>query len=548
MDALRVIDLILEKESPEERLLNLGDFQSFALRRGIHLPPRETFELWDRWGLLRPVLKVRSECHHHRVLEWLPDRVRYDPVPLAKRARPSKSVIRIYSHWDPVPGSFAELRQDKGRLIDPSSTYFQDWRNFADGNGHARITFWYHPFQIERVREILKANHQEPERPHPTGRVPQAIRRQMKDSEPDFLRAQALVIAIEDFYLPRIRHADWRIGPTACKLTNAESRCAAVLSRIGLSRDDIKKIHWKLSWAWHELNDLGQWHELLRFALHESRRQLRGRLRLAWTYYEWAKMLELFLRDEGAAPLATEEIVEIGAPPNLLTANWRAEDKNPVIGLLRQFGLDPSRRIDLLVEGETEALFIRTWFEENGISLTQAGIELTNYHGLNGLKNDVVYDLMKQSNEQGRTLFLTVDAENDWLAQVTALKENGLIEDVCQLGAAEEAGASDFPAGAFVWQPCFEDANFTREELVDAYLATLERKQPKPHSLPARECLLQRMNEQYEGGQNRWIKALERVAGRSLRKPLIGAELARRFKEVERPITKLLRQVLRHVR
>ena len=101
MDANGVIDILLQKEFPQGRLFNLGDFLSIAEERGVlgRKLGREDFEHWDRLGVLRPVIKIRRSFTYHRVTGYSECAIRYDPEPMAKAPTKGEKVIRIYDEW-----------------------------------------------------------------------------------------------------------------------------------------------------------------------------------------------------------------------------------------------------------------------------------------------------------------------------------------------------------------------------------------------------------------------------------------------------------------
>src|SRR2546425_9193683 len=98
MNANQVAELLLEKEIPQGRLFDLGDFLHFANERSIKGGglERETFEFWDRSKLLRPILKVHSVFSRHLIKERLPHTIRYDPTSLNRRLKKGEEATTLY--------------------------------------------------------------------------------------------------------------------------------------------------------------------------------------------------------------------------------------------------------------------------------------------------------------------------------------------------------------------------------------------------------------------------------------------------------------------
>jgi hypothetical protein len=137
--------------------------------------------------------------------------------------------------------------------------------------------------------------------------------------------------------------------------------------------------------------------------------------------------------------------------------------------------------------------------------------------------------------------------ENNALKALQALVNEKLVNAVHPV--SELRKPRSFPVGGFVWKPCFEDANFTAEELASAWTAAEKRLAGSSGRTISKTELLQNMIKRHPAAGT-WVKALFQVVGKRtpVTKPELAAELARMSGEADCDFVRLIRNVIAHVR
>ena len=194
---------------------------------------------------------------------------------------------------------------------------------------------------------------------------------------------------------------------------------------------------------------------LLRSMPFAQRAKFKGKLQLAYDFYELAEVIRLFLEQGSYDPVLKEwdtrghrdtPWVErvYGSQPEFGSPSFL----RPVI---RHFGLDPAYRVQWLVEGETEEAFIIRYAERLGADI-QEFVSIRNFGGHGELSrklNSVDAALKAASNEQ---CFVTLTFDGD-ISEVRSRVE-GLVRD----GLVNMRFVLN--------EPDFELENFTVEQLV----------------------------------------------------------------------------------
>lgn len=558
-----VIDVVQEKEFPQQRLLDPAQFEKLAKSFGLHVG-YGSLETWDRVGVLHPIYRTRPDME---ILE--------------QEIQPS-----------------AAVREE--RLVWPSAENFIPWadlrrpyaRGYFDPNPS---NIYFHPFQISRLHDIVQSCHQgitfadfacEPSSMDLFQRTfHEELQRsltRLRETEEQYLQELALLLLIEDKYLPdltgwlrgirspdRRRYKEWREAFDA----------DAALRRSGLSVEQVEAMRrdFGIEGELHDPNE--KFYVLLRHMTYDQRQELKNEALLPWFYYGIADMLGRFLED-----------VTGQKQPHVDDLSWPNEWKKRVYGfapqqfdyaarnalpnILRVFGIDPRIKVLFIVEGQSEIAFVKRWCERNGIHLepsretgSQASIYLREYgidilmlQGVSALKNPLIRHYARRSLDEGACIVMAVDAENDAADQLMEWKEKeGLIDDV--FGIERLADAERRPLGGLLWDPCFEETNFTFDELLDAWMVTARSKSGDPVSEQWLHDTADLASRSYcaenKSGMTA-IKLIERIVegeihtGRLSRrervnlfdKPRIAEALAERYWDTDRPIIRLLDQLL----
>lgn len=244
---------------------------------------------------------------------------------------------------------------------------------------------------------------------------------------------------------------------------------ARVLGESGADIDLLRKWHEQLAISAELEDPVAAWRELIRYAPREKRLRFTGAaLRAEETYY-LAELIRRYLeRFHGVTDLPDEDQVRLG--PQVAAYKERLfgkstttdGDRSVFRNVVRQFHLDPQPRFRWLVEGATEAGFIREWARLHHIDLDRAGIELVLLGSASEITSERATTLLKLSRDEQVFAFASIDSDND--------PEHARV-------LRNLANQQLLPAGWLLFQPDFEEGNFSLGELADA--ATLLAGMPE---------------------------------------------------------------------
>lgn len=574
----RVIRLLLKKVLPQHRLLDPMRFQSQASERGLSIHSGD-LETWDRLGILHPLIKVRCPFTYHLITGRQPDgTVQYDPQPLDQESQVGDNVIKVYDTW-----SFGteELRKWQGReeelVICPSAEVFQPWSKLREkdtampGEVIETVGLFYHPYQSFRLRDIHQRCHQVFSwstftLDHEIWQQREGWQRQfledalghLQETEVNFLRRLALLLSIEDRYLPQVRekvtfygfHTD---GINDWYQWTETFHPQEMLQESGLTVEEVKHIRREFAEQGRLIDPNRAWYVLIRHVPYDLRQGLKKEALLAWDYYEVAEMLGLFLKDlTGERQPHVDDLVSwpggewkkniYGVAPG----EFDYQRGNALPGILRHYGLDPRIKVLFVVEGESEIEFIKRWCERQAIDLRVFGIRLLLLGG-DELRSPRTPQHLQHARNEGAITVIAIDEEGEQSYRAEQLKkwvEERLVDKVFNM--SELNNPEVMPIGGMLWKPCFEDANFTFEELLEAWIPTINAKQVK--YVPDKEKLRSAVESVHnlQTGMT-WIKSIDEAHKQlhlPFSKPGIARELADRFSDSNKPIILLLQKVI----
>ncbi len=567
----RLVEALLAKEYPQQSLLNPSNFNSFARKRGIDVSiGNDDFETWDRLEILSPMIKLRRPSSYHLITERLPDGVlRYDPQPLEGDLSDNEDVVRLYGAWNLWSD---ELRANRDQaLIYPSADTFQRWSSLQD-NYLPTVDLLYHPYQIFRLREVYHQSllsfrltsysvSEEDWNEHFrfTAELLERSLAHLHQNDDAYLKIMILFLLIEDRYLPDLREyitypnpglrtdhfKDWYEWADTFDPEWAYHES-------GYTIEEIKKIRQDFAIQGYQFIDPNSdWFLLIRHATREQRQKLKKEALLAWDYYEVVEMLGRFLKDlTGEYQPLVDDLVALG------NVNWKkrlygvAADQidydqgNVLPAVLRHFGLDPRVKVLFIVEGDSEVAFIEKWCEKRDVDFGFLSIRLVPLDGVGGLKNFRVRQYLRDALNDGACTVLSVDDEQDSVESLRDLVHEGLLEKIFEVS---DLGQQDKLAiGAILWKPCFEDANFTFDELLDSWIKLIDASQT--NQVVDSEKLKGKVRERHDFWGKTAIKSIEEVANRfhlRFSKLDIARLVAEQFSESDKPVILLLENVVR---
>jgi len=234
------------------------------------------------------------------------------------------------------------------------------------------------------------------------------------------------------------------------------------LGDVGLSVDEVKRIHTRLAFTAISGDPLGGWGRLARMAPYEERQTLAGPALRVQDYYDAAAMLRLFYRDlTGDLLPQPDELVDTS------DGSWRRRvfGHGPSLSYTRQdlkaelqlHGLYP-HLVHLVVEGETERLLFEQLIAAIGLNAIERGVSISTFEGVGnaGLRREI----LRVARSYSRFPVLVADREGDIEREVDALKRDGLLSDET----------------AFLWDKSLEEDNFTHDELVELAKAAAQKR------------------------------------------------------------------------
>ena len=557
----RIVNILQDKQFPQKRLLNPSEFETLLRSRGLHIG-YESLQTWDRLGIFHPV--YRLEYNSDSALEH------------------------------------TSTQQHQGEVVIPSAKNFRVWsqlkRKYRRGvySPNPSCVF-YHPYQLFRVREVIASCSRSIEYTNfnCTLSVMKRLQRsfqaelglaslRLRETEHSYLRHLALLLLIEDVYSPGL--TGWLHGIHASQMQEYNEwvdvfDAEVARQKSGFSIESIKSIRREFALQGTAIDPNEQWYVLIRHATNNERQRLKAKALLPWDYYEVAEMLGQFVEAISGEkqPHVDDLSWHNGWKKNrygFLPEDFDYDTGNTLPNILRVFGLDPRVKVLLVVEGESEIAYIKTWLARKGIPINVSGQEISIHireHGilivaLQGnpkLDNDIVKQYVRDAHNQDACVCVIMDKEidkqqivkkhlNDWLKE-------GLIERI--FDAAELTDLSKWPIGGMLWEPCFEDANFDLEEIMDAWKANLYAKQGDRVDIPRLEKSLESARADYSLNKSKTnLAAIEAVKYAAswyadneakkdkavlFHKQSIARELAERFADADKPINLLLKKILR---
>ena len=540
----RLIDIITSKLLPQQKYTDAWRFEEIAKAREFSCS-LAMLESWDQLGIFHPIYRLQS-----------------DSVPSQEDASSQyKKIVQLPT--DDTYKPWAELSQT------PISS--------------ANVV--YHPYQVFRLWELCNSVIQQ-QKVYFTSSVSRedwnkaydvlntGLERSVeeaKNDESNYLKELALLLLVEDRYLPYLRQRISLQGFSAHRSQDWHEWAKAfepqsVLEASEFTIEEIKEYRLHLAHYGQIVDPNEQWFVLTRHINHEKREKLKGKALLAWDYYEAAEVLGLFLKDlTGEVQPHIDDIgygsyggewkkTIYGVAPQ----DFNYYKANALPSILRNFGLDTRPRVMFIVEGKSESEFVATWCTKSGLfaeadgnvaeaditNLRSLGIQFVALDGIGTMGNPPMQNYVQHARNEGACIVMVIDNENDATAQLNDWLAKGLIDKL--LTDADVTGPNLYPLGGLLWQPCFEDANFTFDELSDAWCEILQSKSHKGINQSQIDAALEYACSCKTQGETS-IKSLKLAADWKklpLHKPEIARVLANKFYDSDKPMVLLIRKVL----
>lgn len=286
---------------------------------------------------------------------------------------------------------------------------------------------------------------------------------------------------------------------------------------------------------------------------------MHGNALLAWDYYEAAELIGEFLHDitEEQQP-HVDDLLHGGhwkkALYGIAPQDINYKTGNALQSILSHFTIDPRMKVLLMVEGASEVEYIRVWCEEQGIDLKVFGVEVFDMNGTPNDRNLHLQQVMRNAHEADAAVVVVMDDENGAANKLQNWRAQNFIRRIFTMS---DLTGLNHPIGGMLWEathgkPCFEEANFSPDELILAFGDYLESYPQFKNSSVDRDQLKADVKLEYKNLNHKilWLEAMNLIVKKSpirqskVDKPKFALCLAHRFAKTDRPIHRLINHIM----
>lgn len=407
---------------------------------------------------------------------------------------------------------------ENGRVIDPRQKGFVPWNKFYEKRERYQeeiIHSYYHPYQIYFLKKILEVGLRlSPFNiPKNDDELVISIRKREEFMRADLERLRKeskkdekfveLLLFIQNKYLPIAKQPGYiSVTGDIHSFTNSHERWyhlqkniipKEIVGTLGLEVEVIKEYRGLIGSYGRHIDPLKEWYDLIKYIKHDKRQKLKGAALLAQDFYLISDMLALLLEDlTGEKQLETESISDTmqgRGKARFYGKELNYVDRDVLIKLLREYGLNPRPRLVLIVEGDTEEVAFPIIANAMVIPLERYGIEIINIRGIDNDPRELIVhysipDIYRVDNEyyihpERTKVFLIFDREGNkgsWIKNfiddpdkiIKAMMNKVL--DVIKLKKRNISANTDkiflkHTVNYKIWDKSFEYDNFTDKEL-----------------------------------------------------------------------------------
>lgn len=363
---MNVKELILQEAFYQKFPLEVDKFIDYSKKRGLNVN-RRSLEYLEKEGLFRPIMRVDGSGVSN-----------------------TTDLKELY---------------ENNHVIDPSQNGFVPWRTY------------YHPYQIYSLNSVLESRSRALTRFNITPQNDELvvnIRKPEKnmDKRPEIMRKKSkkdekfveLLLFIQNKYLPLVKQPGY-INITGDLPNNLDERWydlqkkiipKEIVSALGLKAKDIDDYRGSIGGYGLSIDPLNDWYDLIKYIRYDKRQKLKGKALLAQDFYIISDMLALLLED-----LTGEKQLETGSISDTMQGRGKVRvygkelnyaDRDILIGLLREYGINPRPRLVLIVEGYTEEIVFPIIANAMGIPLERYGIQIINIRGVDKDLREFIID------------------------------------------------------------------------------------------------------------------------------------------------------------
>ncbi len=410
---------------------------------------------------------------------------------------------------------------ENNHVIDPSQNGFVPWKTFYGTRPEYPrevIRTYYHPYQIyslnseleSRIRPLIRfnlipQNDESVVNLRKTGKNmgnrPEIMRKDSKKDE----KFVELLLFIQNKYLPLVKQLGY-INITGDSPNNLERWYDLkrkiipneIVSALGLKVEEIKDYRGSIGVYGLSIDPLENWYDLIKYIKYAKRQKLKGAALLAQDFYIISDMLALLLED-----LTGEKQLETGSISDTMQGRGKVQvygkklnyvDRDILIELLREYGINPRPRLVLIVEGYTEEIVFPIIANAMGIPLERYDIQIINIQGVDKDPRPLIIDYAtpdvypfdnKYNIHPERTkVFLNFDNEGNkgsWIKKLIEKPDEEIekmMKDVLRniknkgvdISAKIEEMIKEHTVKYYIWDKSFEYDNITDDKELSSEL------------------------------------------------------------------------------
>lgn len=365
----------------------------------------------------------------------------------------------------------------------PKKGDYEPWSNFKHdykkGERHDKKLMFYHPFQLIQVLHIIQSKkfsftYYDSDTKKDIEKRVSAIkkwrnlrRKNFKTATDDLTQKIGFLMLLEEPYKfhafgsMSIMHLKRGSNFTSwARWKNKTFSPKKLIQQHGLTIGDIEKMYENIGLRGHFIDPLDHWYDLTRIMRPSILNRLKGESLTAQFYYHMARMIAYLYYDLTKKILKEPDMFFDGSDgkwkKNIYSDPFDYATKKTQRGIIRFFVRDPTTRIFLLVEGDTEERIIGEIFAKLDVSMTDDGINVINCKGVANIEEKKLRGIIQTANQDHTSMYIIADNENKSKRKVEKIKS--------QIH-------SDF--GSHVWRKSFEEDNFEKSKvvaLVNSYL------------------------------------------------------------------------------
>jgi hypothetical protein len=449
----KYMKILIESKFPQFQLLDSKEFLEHLKKRGINRNMSD-LEFYDKINVVKPVLRLHGSLHES----------------VFKRCHKKLTMFSLKEYLDE---KLVEL---------PTDDDYKSWKDWTDSNGDP-LCMYYHPVQIvgfEHITDDVKL-HLDTQRfldiddaEEYVTRVKQNYSKHLeswqKSMKSHWLPRMGFLMLLEESYSPDARQEYFGSADLETSFKkwqewkSKEFSTKIILKNSSFNHDDIHALYRLLARINHD-DPLGHWYPLQSIMKKSRKRQLEGKALVSQDYYDFAAMVEDFIKDE-----FNEDVL---SPDDLGNDNWHErifgspfdyDSKKTQNAILDFYMIYPPQKVAIVYEGATEEYVINRILSALRIYLPTSGLSLHNADGADNLLTnfDSFFELAKKEQIDG---FVILDQDKKSIAE-ELVRKGSVTEDMM-----------------VVWDNDFELENFGIEKTIEVINDTLKKKDAKTISV-----------------------------------------------------------------